>query len=452
MIYFAVILLVFRLTLTLSNENISVNLTRRLQFEGMFDNLLDATKTSRRKKALFNASKRMSKAKAMSKTVQSILVGMDLYQRWWMGHSTNNAFVFSDWSHPLEKDMPSIITSCLHKDAYTAEQYIAFLGTARKVFQGNIIIATRAGLSKETNSILANYNATVYELSDEICNTDSSVQCGSSDEKIPETAFSYYLYEKMASIVPANSLVMIANFEHTIFQTNPFHYVERRKILEDHQLILFQEFHPNSMIYRDETLYSIMKECYGEESVMKYGYKAIVSSMVLLGTRDGILVWSHYVTSELQDAPGRFSDGRCMSSTIIDAFSNWLFYSNKLRPLLNIDIGLQGEAAVNLIQRFYPPLLHMNASSSLSRKDNPQNRNTNHPFTDVSLVWPWNILDEQGWILNWDGTRSPAVVGAANYLAMSGRNREYLNVNNAIFAENEKYSKSLAALRCLAKC
>ena len=75
----------------------------------------------------------------------------------------------------------------------------------------------------------------------------------------------------------------------------------------------------------------ITTECYGQDTLNLLGSRIIISSGAALGTRDAIISWSHHLTLQLQEAPGRLEETRCVSGGIDHAFINWLSYNNKVR-------------------------------------------------------------------------------------------------------------------------
>ena len=153
-----------------------------------------------------------------------------------------------------------------------------------------------------------------------------------------------------------------------------------------------------------------MAECFGDQALAALGSRIIVSSGAIMGTRNGVILWSHHMTmvgevvllcashllccffcalpecrscfviskrynsfclmqcvprcdnsffqlintcapmlpQQLQDAPGRTVDTRCTSGGIDHSFVNYLVYHNKLRSLgASIRIYAHAEGTVN---------------------------------------------------------------------------------------------------------
>lgn len=95
-------------------------------------------------------------------------------------------------------------------------------------------------------------------------------------------------------------------------------------------VVFLAEFHPNMVISRCHFNRRVTAECYGEDTLNLLGSRIIISSGAALGTRDAVIAWSHHLTLQLQEAPGRLEETRCVSGGIDHAFINWLSYNNKV--------------------------------------------------------------------------------------------------------------------------
>jgi hypothetical protein len=180
-------------------------------------------------------------------------------------------------------------------------------------------------------------------------------------------------------------MILIADFRDSFFQSDPFSF-HKSQWFSEHQLILFQEFHPNMVINRCTFNRRVMRECYGEDTLRTLGDNVIISSGAAMGSRDAILVWSHSVTTQLQEAPGRMVETRCASGGIDHAIINWLGYTNLLKSILEIKIFTQGEGPVNTVGGLKPnTVLRANISVALE------------------------TFFKHGRVLNWNGEPSPVV-------------------------------------------
>lgn len=108
-----------------------------------------------------------------------------------------------------------------------------------------------------------------------------------------------------------------------------------------------------------------------------------------MGTRDAVMAWSHHMTLQLQEAPGRMVETRCTSGGIDHSFINWLVYGMKLRQIMKVRILPQGEGAVNTVGGLRPDTVAANITG---------------PIRSF-----WKLLDDSGAVLNWSGEVSPVV-------------------------------------------
>ena len=133
----------------------------------------------------------------------------------------------------------------------------------------------------------------------------------------------------------------------------------------------------------------VMVECYGQEALRSLGPRVIVSSGAAMGSRDAILLWSHHVTLQLQEAPGRTVETRCASGGVDHGFVNFLVYGNKLRPFVRVKVFPMGEGAVNTLGGLRPDTVVANITGDL------------RSF--------WKVLSDKGVVFNWNGEPSPVV-------------------------------------------
>ena len=368
------------------------SISRRLQFENMFESQKIVGRSKRGKKSMQGS--RVSRAQALQSTVDHILQDMDRYHMWWTGPvneaDPNFLFAPAEWSSAHNPSANAIFTMAViqGKDdqptVSTPNNLALFLGSARRVFQGDIVIAVESdNLSDAAKAMLAHYKAVVYLLPKNLCEKETrSIFCGSEDERVPASVFRYYFYEKWASIYTEKSLIMLSDFRDVFFQADPFVY-HNDEWLPEYQLSVFQEFHPNMIINRCHFNTKTMLECYGEDALRTLGNRIIISSGGILGTRDGVLVWSRQMTQQLQDAPGRQVETRCFSGGIDHSFINWLVYGNKLRQTIKIRIYNHGEGAMNTVGGLRPDTVLANITGPIRSY--------------------WKLLNNDGHLLNWNG-------------------------------------------------
>ena len=264
-----------------------------------------------------------------------------------------------------------------------------FLGSARRTgYIGDIVIAIEADPAESTKAVLNQYNAVAYELPKNMCQrSPAGFFCGSEDERIPASVFRYYVYEKWLSHYSKESLVLLTDYRDIIFQSNPFTY--RIQEWKDYSLQLFLGLHPNMLMSRSKEYRQLLMGCYGPETVRVRGSQIAVSAGAALGSRDGVLIWTHSMSNQLQEAPGRLQETRCSSHGIDKAFINYLVYNNKLRNLCRTKLYPHAEGAVNSLEGMHIGAIDKNFTGTLGSY--------------------WHIYKEEIGIVNWNGDLSPVV-------------------------------------------
>lgn len=305
-----------------STAAVDLDTRRALQFEGMVDPSFQQNSNRKKKKPALKT--RMTRSQSLVKAVDTILLEADRYHLWWTGPPPESDFFKPvAWAAQHNYSNNAIFTMAVMQGrddtapVSNPNDLKLFLGTARKYYNDDIVIALEADtVTEEVMAILSHYRAVVYLLPKELCSKATrSIFCGSEDERVPASVFRYFFYEKWAAEYSELSLVMISDFRDVFFQGNPFTY-RLDEWFPEYQLAVFQESHPNMVLNRCRFNRVIMTECYGEESLRTYGNRIIISSGALMGTRDALLVWSHHMTLQLQDAPGRQVETRCTSGGI----------------------------------------------------------------------------------------------------------------------------------------
>ena len=283
---------------SVSNPNVG----RQLQFENMFDNG-GASRQKRGKKKIVTV--KLTRAQTLAKEVNDIIMNADRYHLWWTGPLQDNDFFKPEsWSAQHNPQATEAIFTMAviqgRNDSLACSSpndLILYLGTARKSYHGDIVIALEADIiTSEIKSILSHYKAIVYLLPKDLCSKSSdSIFCGSEEERVPSSVFRYYFYEKWAALYPEQTSFLITDFRDILFQSNPFAY-HKNDWFPEFQLAVFQEFHPNMVINRCKFNRRIMAECFGDTALQMLGSRIIVSSGAIMGTRNGIILWSHHMT------------------------------------------------------------------------------------------------------------------------------------------------------------
>ena len=125
--------------------------SRKLQFEGMFDNgggaatSSGSTKTRRKKgsaaKGTGIVAKRVSRPQALSKAVEEILLETDRYNLWWTGPPDVDAFRPADWGAYHSEVNNAIFSMAVIQGGAdkpicsTPNDFKLFLGSARRYFR-----------------------------------------------------------------------------------------------------------------------------------------------------------------------------------------------------------------------------------------------------------------------------------------------------------------------------
>jgi hypothetical protein len=289
----------------INNDNNKVTnekINRRLQFESMFENSNQKGRRKKGKNGNSGNNVRVSRGQALKNAVDEIILNTDMYNLWWIGPPDSDTFQPAKWGSSHRENTNAIFTMAVIqgkndiKICSSPNDFKLFLGSIRRVFQGDIVMAIETGINEETKNVLIQHNVIVYELKEDLCSRATrSIFCGSADERVPASVFRYYFYEKWALHYSTSSFLMFVDFRDIIFQGDPFLY-RVEEWFPEYQLVLFQEFHPNMVINRCAFNTRMMGDCYGANTLRLLGNRVIISSGAAIGTRDSILTWSHYMT------------------------------------------------------------------------------------------------------------------------------------------------------------
>ena len=213
-------------------------------------------------------------------------------------------------SFPTVRTHNAIISIAL-SETYYHKDAMNFVGTARQAgFVGDIVVVVLPTARKDFVEALIQYNATIFTLDGATCTGKSDIRCtlpasssgatllsnGGTNE-IPVTLLRFFLYQ---SIVHANYngnvLVMLSDFRDVIFQSNPFRSKHIHSVLErDDQIMVFNEHHPNRVLNRCAQHIHLVRTCYGDDMLRRFGAQTISSSGVVIGQRNALLTYvSHW--------------------------------------------------------------------------------------------------------------------------------------------------------------
>jgi hypothetical protein len=102
-----------------------------------------------------------------------------------------------------------------------------FVGSARRHFDGDIVIAIFPGLRAKLMDMFKEFNVVLYEIHLD-CGKDSESSCRFLNvpemDPMPVAQVRYYLYWQWAKLYRSSSKIMIADTRDVLFQLNPFEY------------------------------------------------------------------------------------------------------------------------------------------------------------------------------------------------------------------------------------
>jgi hypothetical protein len=251
-----------------------------------------------------------------------------LPEKWSVNHiSTNNA-VFTVVFGEEPASLPSSSTSqqqqkrSLRRNLQEEQQHplhqpicsspnnlILYLGSLRKVYSEDIVIAIDKTFFLSfpvIKTILIYYKVIVYLLPSDLCNNKDTattgngngnvIFCGSTEERVPITSFRYNFYEKWLIHYNETSKILISDFRDVFFQENPFSLKYTSLWFPKYSLAVSEEFYPNMRIGGCSLNSKYLQECYGNELLKQFQNDVIISSGAMIGTRDGLLIWSNTLT------------------------------------------------------------------------------------------------------------------------------------------------------------
>lgn len=273
---------------------------------------------------------------------------------------------------------------------YDVRMYERFVGSLRKVgYEGDIVLAVspRNDMKRGVAQYLKKHRVIAYPFHYE-CKKKHHCRFtrwygdqGDPRPWRPLALMRYELYEEWLKYykVPAN--VFIFDFRDVFFQSDPFAGLANSA---GYDLYLFEENHSVKSIGSCPFNRPWIARCWGEDVMRKWAQRPVICSGSTLGTYDGI---SHYVRRMLKE----FDDMNCFhkkpsAGASDQGYHNYLYYSGQLG---RVKVYPQGYGPVNTIGA-------MNGHRVPADKKGP-------------LGTFWRARDEDGYVINWDGRRSPVV-------------------------------------------
>ena len=191
----------------------------------------------------------------------------------------------------------------------------SFTKTLRNTgYKGDLVVATGSKLGKEVSSVLKNdllqlnktvqsARAIVYPVAltcmgdDGVVRNYTRCRFREHDEKhaihpVPISMIRLYMYKWWATMYKRNATILIADFRDVIFQSNPFIYRRHTWAPESGvDLTVFQDAYPMKAIERSVDVSGWLEKCYGHAVLTRLGSNVVSNSGVVMGSRDGVLVY-----------------------------------------------------------------------------------------------------------------------------------------------------------------
>ena len=281
---------------------------------------------------------------------------------------------------------------------YNERFYQRFVGTLRDTgYNDDIVLAVSppAKMAPGVGDYVKAKNVVAYAFEVDCDKKDS---CRFKDDFLgypdprPYRTFAnirYALYEYWLRYYSANSYVLILDFRDTFFQGQPFipSFGKFESRTPKYELHVFAENFKVKWIKKCVYNSLWVGRCFGPEALAAIGSEAVLCSGSTLGSFQGI---DHYVSTMLRS----MDKVQCWRKGIESdqGYQNYLYYNGRFdnpHGVGNATFNHQGYGVVNTIGA-------MNGRRVPADQKGP-------------LDTFWKIRDKEGYILNYDGTRSAVV-------------------------------------------
>jgi len=204
----------------------------------------------------------------------------------------------------------------------------------------------------------------------------------------------YALYEYWLRYYNENSYILILDFRDTFFQANPFQFAGSYEARTAQQLTAKAPIYDLKLFEENTDVKNIgicvfnsnwIKTCFGKPALEALRKEAVICSGSTLGSFPAV---KHYVRTMLHS----MDTVKCWLKGIESdqGYQNYLFYNGHFNTALgNATLFHQGHGSVNTIGA-------MNGFRVPKEKKGP-------------LDTFWKVRDKEGYIINYDGTRSACV-------------------------------------------
>jgi len=269
---------------------------------------------------------------------------------------------------------------------YSKNDFMKFVGSLRRTgYNEDIILAVSPKMDEKTRIYLQEMEVIAYPF---------EVDCGSggrlmgrlncqflvgditSDSEIPVALIRYALYLHWVQHYSSSSYIFLFDFRDTVFQWNPFTRVE-----PNIDIFIYAENHPLKKIGTCPFNGGWVRSCWGNSVFNQYYDNPVVCSGSTLGTRRGI---EHYIRKMLAEV----EKSQCHLHTVVSdqGYHNYLTMTKAFE--FPFKVYPQGEGLVNTLGA-----MHGKRAAGLGYK-----------IGDLGKYW--KLRDAQGFVLNYDGSRS----------------------------------------------
>jgi hypothetical protein len=273
---------------------------------------------------------------------------------------------------------------------YDVRMYERFVGSLRKVgYSGDIVLAVSPmeDMKRGVAEYLRKHRVIAYPFhytckKKHFCRFSKwDGDKGDTRPWRPVALMRYQLYAEWLKYYTAPANIFICDFRDLFFQSDPFASLAGGA---EYDLYLFEENHSVKSIGTCPFNRPWIAKCWGEEVMQEWAQKPVICSGSTLGTYDGT---RHYVSRMIKE----FDDMNCFhkkpsAGPTDQGYHNYLYYSGQLGK---VKVYPQGHGPVNTIGA-------MNGRRVPADKKGP-------------LGAFWKARDKEGYVINWDGTRSPVV-------------------------------------------
>jgi len=278
---------------------------------------------------------------------------------------------------------------------YRWPDFSHFVGTLRAVYNDTILLGVSHTVKLDgptpNDRSVASYLRDMGVQADPVELTDCTAhqercQIRLGDESVVASVsmLRYHMYRKWLYDLPLQgedglpTLALLIDFRDVFFQTHPFASLARHRLSYD--LGVSAEHWPNKAIAHCPFNRWWVESCYGTDMLRQLADQVVLCSGSTWGTVDAL---RRYVDAMIRE----WESARCTGKGIDQGLHNVLIHDHRLDRSVRVRIFLQGSGPVHTIGAMHP-------------------RNRHHYRGNLTQ---WGLRDAQGYVLNWDRSRSAVV-------------------------------------------